>query len=75
MRRCADLFGHVVSNVYLLVIQQHTINGLDSGLCSLGAIIVNETVTLGTSALVRRNLARKDVTECGESVVKSLGTK
>ena len=71
--RCTDLLGHVVSNVDLLVIQQHTIDGLDSRLGSLGAVIVNEAITLGASALVCRDLARKNVTEGGEGVMKSLG--
>jgi len=71
--RCTDLLGHMVSNVDLLVIQQHTIDGLDSRLSRLGAVIVNEAVTLGASALVCRDLARKNVTEGGEGIMKSLG--
>lgn len=75
MKRRADLLRHVMPNVDLLVVQQHTIDGFDSRLCSLGAVIVNEAVTLGTSALVRRNLARKNVTKGGKSIVESLGYK
>jgi len=62
-----------MANVDLLVIQQHTIDGFDSRLCSFGAVIVNEAVTLGASALVCRDLARKNVTESGEGIMKSLG--
>lgn len=64
-----------MSNVDLLVIQQHTIDGLDSRLGRLGAVIVNETVTLGASALVCCDLARKNVTEGSKSIMKSLKCK
>ena len=63
----------MVSNVDFLVVQQHTVDGLDSGLGRLSGVIVNETITLGASALVCCDLARKDVTKGGKSVVKSLG--
>jgi hypothetical protein len=62
-----------VSNVDFLVVQQHAVDGLDSGLGRLSGIIVNETITLGASALICCDLARKDVTKGGESVMKSLG--
>ena len=71
-RRGTDLLGHVVPDVNLLVVQQHTVDGLDSGLCSLGGVVVNETVTLGASAFVCCDLAREYITEGGESVMKSL---
>lgn len=71
MRR-TDLLGHVVSNVDLLVIQQHTIDGFDSRLSSLGAVIVNVAVTPGASAFVCCNLARENIAEGSEGIVKSL---
>ena len=61
-----------MSNVNFLVVQQHAIDGLDGRLCSLGGVIVDETITLGASALVCCNLARENVAEGGESVMKSL---
>jgi hypothetical protein len=64
-----------MSNIDLLVVQQHTVDGLDSRLGSLGAVIVDKAITLGASALVCCDLARKDVTEGGKSVMKSLGCK
>ena len=71
----ADLLGHVVSNVDLLVVQQHTVDSLDCRLGSLSTVIVDEAVTLGASALICCDLARKNVTERGKGIVKSLGHK
>ena len=71
-RRCTDLLGHVVSNEDLLIIEQHTIDGLDGRLGRLGAVIVNEAVTLRASSLICCDLARKNVTEGSEGIMKSL---
>jgi len=65
----------VVSNEDLLIIEQHTIDGLDGRLGRLGTVIVNEAVTLRASSLICCDLTRKNVTEGSEGIMKSLNTK
>ena len=63
----------MVSNEDLLIIEQHTIDGLDGRLGRLGAVIVNEAITLRAPSLICCDLARKNVTEGSECIMKSLG--
>jgi hypothetical protein len=70
--RCANLLGHVVSNVDLLVVQQHPVDGLDGRLGSFRGVIVNVAITLGESSFVCCDLAREDITEGSEGVMESL---
>ena len=65
------LLGNVVSDVNLLVVQQHSVDVLDGVLSSLVGLVVNETVSLGLTIL-GGDLAGQDVAEGGEGVVKSL---
>jgi hypothetical protein len=65
----------VVSNEDLLVVQQHTIDGLDSGLGSLSTVVVNEAITLRATTFVGRDLAGKDVAECSKGIMESLSRK
>ena len=67
-----NLARDVVAYVDLFVVQQHTVDSLDSGLRSLRSFVVNETVSLGAAMLIGGNLARQDISECGKSIVKSL---
>ena len=70
---CADLLRDMVSNKDLLVVQQHTIDGLDSRLGGFSAVIVDEPIALRAPTFVCCDLARENVTESSEGVVKSLG--
>jgi len=45
---------------------------LDGVIGRLGSLVVDETVTTGVSVLILSNFARKDVSEGGERIVKSL---
>lgn len=67
-----DLLGDVVTDIDLLVVQKHAVDSLDGSLSSLCGLVVNETVALGAALLVSGNLARQNVTESGERVVKGL---
>jgi hypothetical protein len=62
----------VVSNVDLLVVEEHTIDGLDSALCGLRGFIVDKTISLGAAVFIHGNLARQNVSERREGVVESL---
>ena len=72
MRPVTDLLGDVVADVNLLVVQKHTVDSLDSGIGGLGGLVVNEAVALGAALLIGCDLARKDIAESSEGVVKSL---
>ncbi len=61
-------------DVNLLVVQQHAINGLDSGRGSLSGLIMNETISFGATMLVCSDFTGKNVAECSESVMKCLWT-
>lgn len=59
-------------DVNLLVIEKHTIHGLDGSIGCLGGLIMNKTISFGTTDLVGSDFAGQDVTECSERIVKSL---
>ena len=61
-----------MTNVDLLVVQQHAVDVLDGVLGSLSGLVVDEPVAFGVAMLVGRNLAGKNVAESSERVVKSL---
>lgn len=62
----------MVADVDLLVVQQHSVDGLDSIIRSLGGLVVNEAVALGAALLIGCDFAREDVAESGEGVMKGL---
>ena len=66
------LLRNVVSNIDLLIVQKHTVDGLDGSLGSFSSLVVNEAIALGTTLLVGSNLARKNVTESSEGIVEGL---
>ena len=61
-----------MSNVDLFVVQQHSIDSLDSSLRSLRRLIVNEPIAFGPALLVDSDLAGQDITESSKGIVKSL---
>ena len=61
-----------MSDVDLFVVQQHTVDSLDSRLGRFGGVVVNETITFGTPTFVCRNLARKNVAKGSEGIVECL---
>ena len=67
-----NLTRDVMSNVHLLIIEQHAINSLDSAIGGLGTIIVNESISLRIAMLIGGNLARENGAESSKSVMKSL---
>ena len=66
------LAGDVVAHIDLLVVQEHAIDGLNGGLGGFGGLVVDETVTLRAALLVRGDLARQNVSERSERVMKGL---
>jgi hypothetical protein len=66
------LLADVVSDVDLLVVEQHVVDGLDGGVGGLGRLVVDESVSPGSTVLVNGDLAGEDVAEGGESVVEGL---
>lgn len=63
----------MVADVHLLVVEQHTVDGLDSSLGGLSGLVVDETVAFRAAVLVGSDLAGQDVAESGERVVEGLG--
>lgn len=66
------LLADVVSDVDLLVVEQHIVDGLDGGVGGFGRLVVDESVSPGSTVLVNGDLAGEDVAEGGESVVEGL---
>lgn len=62
----------MVTDINLLVVEQHAVDGLDGGLSSLCGLVVNEPIALGSALLVGSDLARKDSSESGKSVMEGL---
>ena len=62
----------MVADIDFLVVQKHTIDGLDSAFSSLRGFVVDETVALGATVFIGRNLARENIAECSKGVVKCL---
>ena len=48
----------MIANVNFFVIQKHTIDSFDSGLGSLGSLVVNKSISLGIALFISSNLAR-----------------
>lgn len=61
-----------MSDVDLLVVQQHAVDGLDSTVGGLGSLVVDKSIALGATMLVGGDFARKDIAESREGIVKSL---
>ena len=72
MTPATNLLGDVVADVDFLVVQQHAVDRLDSGVGGSSGFVVNETVALGAAVLVGGNLAGENVTECRKGVMKGL---
>jgi hypothetical protein len=68
----ANLARDVVTDVHLLVVQEHAVDSFDGGIGSFGSLIMNETIALRATLLVSGNLARQDVAEGSKRVMKSL---
>ena len=67
-----NLLRDVVADVHLLVVQKHTVDGLDGGLGSLGGLVVNKAVALEPALLIGGDLAGQNVAEGGERIVQGL---
>ena len=63
--------GDMVSNIDLLIVQQHTIHSFDSGVGSLGSLVVNKSVPFGAADFIGGNFARQDISESSKRVVES----
>ena len=61
-----------MSDVNLLIVQKHTVDGLDSGVSSFGGLVVDEAIALRTALIVGGNFARQDIAESSEGIVQSL---
>ena len=68
------LAGDVVTDIDLLVVQEHTVDSLDRRLSGLRGLIMDETVALGVAVLVGSDLAREDVSERRKRVVQGLSS-
>lgn len=51
-----NLLRDVVTDVYLLIVQKHAVDGFDGGVGSLSCFVMDETVTLGTPLIVGGDL-------------------
>jgi hypothetical protein len=67
-----NLARNVVTNVDLLVVEQHSIDGLDSIFSGLCGFVVDETIALGSAVLIGSDFAGQDVTESREGIVERL---
>lgn len=68
-----NLARNVVTDIDLLIVQQHAIHGLDGVFGSFGSFIVDKTIALGAAVFIGSDLAGQDVTESRKSIMKSLG--
>jgi hypothetical protein len=66
------LLSDVMSDIDLLVVEQHAVDSLDGGNSSLASRIVDKGETSRLASLVETDLARKNVTKGGKGVVESL---
>lgn len=61
-----------MANINLFVVQKHAIDGFNGSSRGFSGLVVNEAVPLGATMLVSSDLARKNVAERGEGVMKRL---
>ena len=62
----------MISNINLFVVEQHSINRLDSIISSIRAFKMHEAITPGATVLVGGDFARQDITESRKCIMKSL---
>ena len=62
----------MVTDIDLLVVEQHAIDCLDGSLGGLCGLVVNEPIALRTTLLVGSDLAGKNGSKSGESIMESL---
>ena len=62
----------MVSDKDLRVVEQHTIDSLNSSFCRLGSLVMHKPIPARVSSLVRGDLAREHITKRRKGVVQSL---
>lgn len=67
-----NLARNVVTNIDLLIVQQHAIDGLDRVFGSLGSFIVDKTIAFRAAVLIGSDFAGQDITESRKSIVQGL---
>jgi hypothetical protein len=68
----AILLGNMVTDVHLLLVQQHAVDVLDGSIGGLGSFVMDEAVSLGVSELVLGDLATENVAKGGKGIVEGL---
>jgi len=68
----ADFTRDMKANINLLVIEQHSMDVLNGMLSCLGSLVVDKTVSSGTTLLICSNLARQDIAKGSKSIMESL---
>jgi hypothetical protein len=63
-----------MANIDFLVVEQHAIDSLDSAVGRLGGFVMNETIALGATLLIRSDLAGEDIAKGSKGVMESLRT-
>ena len=61
-----------MTNIDLLVVEKHTVDGFDGSISRLSRLVVNETIALGTTLLIGGDFARKDVAKGRKGIMQSL---
>jgi hypothetical protein len=59
-------------DVDLFVVEKHAIHGFDGVIGSLSGLIMNEAVSFGATHFISRDLARQNVAESRNRIVKCL---
>jgi hypothetical protein len=62
-----------MSDINLLIIEEHAVHCLDGTVSSLSGLVMNEAIALGAPMFVRSNFARQHIAKGSESIVESLG--
>ena len=63
-----------MTDVDLLVVEQHAIHSFNSTVSSFSSLVVDETVSPRAANLVSSNLAGKHIAEGGKRIVQSLSS-
>ena len=66
------LLADVMTDIYLFVVQKHTVDSGDGSIGSFAGRVVDKGKAARLAILISANFAREDITKSGKGVVKSL---
>jgi hypothetical protein len=62
----------MMTNINLLIVQEHAVDGLNSAVGSFRCLVVNKAVSLRATLLISGDFARQNISKRGKGIMKGL---